>query len=180
MARISKPIVKQSFEALEHMRMIIGKSSFGKSDYEDIAITAAGLARQTTNILTRIELHRTAHLSAFAAEMDEMAVSEAKQARALMTAFNRGKELPNWDLREKDPEVAKFENSLAREAKFTHMLRDLRRGDDKSADVVAGIVMMLHSEPEDETVLKKAAAELGSAGLFIRGGQGFLGQRPKL
>ncbi len=180
MARISKPMVKQSTETLEHMRMITGKAHFAKTDYEDIAITAAALARQTTNILTRIELHRTAHLSAFAAGMDEMSISEARLARGFMTAFNHGRDLPHAEMAEKDPEIRAFESSLARVARFTPMLSALRTDDNQSADVVAGMTMILSSE-HDEKVVPKAVEDLGIAGLFRRGGEdNRLGSRPEL
>jgi hypothetical protein len=179
MTTVPRMKVKASMELAEKMRMLTGKAFYTKDDYQDIAIAAATLAGQTRNILTSIELHRTAHLCATAAGLDGMAKAESNHVYRLMIDFNDDKELDGAKAGRDDPNLAKLEYKLARVARFTPMLSALRTENDGGQEIIE-VAMGINSEP-DEKFIPESFKKVGILGVFLRE-QGRIGgedQRPR-
>ena len=156
---------------VERMKGLTGRNALSRDQYEDVAITAARLAKATTDILTAMELHRTAQLCAMAADMTDMAKSEGKLGAALGVAFNRGRDFSFVEVTSQDKAAfIEFEAELRKVARFRPPLPALLRGDEQASNIVAALAMAINSEP-DEKVIPMAIADLGVAGLFRRGGE---------
>ncbi len=153
-------------EMLARMRRETSKANLSRDGYEDIAIIAAVLARTTTNIVTAIELHRTAQLCAKAAGMEQMSISEGKQGLHLAEAFNRGEDLPVSE--PETPESIAFETELAKAARFTPPPSAILRADDDEPAMAAVAAVM--AGPEGGVMAPDQIEALGIDRLHIRTG----------